>query len=439
MTESLSEDRFELRIYSTVNPLVDWQAARAVLEILVREGGELAPTTIWKNQKSDVPFNLETARLELARTKQPVELYLGRQDNGMGIHWIGYSKTNPASEFVLTVPFAFVADPTRAEARAARIFALTAALCRACPPLYGWGHSHQDVRLGNDPNVTNAWAPKEVVEAYWLTILGAPMVRRLTRARVAATPAYRVDFLDDGSALILIHPLPGEFASRPARDAQAKVLAHLRLELNVDEILRVLLDRSARLQPVERRWDPDLAHLFQVISEFTPLATRRAKEIELNNYRPPEITEWLPAAQALPTDVDDVERVVDSYHREGERFVMGFHDQITGLAGADPDSLPAIDVHFYLYDYTGTKDPATVEQLMLPTLGAHLGNLIERFIDGRWIPRRILEESQVLVGDRAWLPFLRVKRFLQSKQAVVDYSLTKYYREAERHGASMVR
>ena len=439
MTESQSEDRFELRIYSTVNPLVDWQSARAVLEILVREGGELAPTTIWKNQKSDVPFDLETARLELARTKQPVELYLGRQDNGMGIHWIGYSRTNPASEFALTVPFAVVADPTQAEARAERILALTAALCRACPPLYGWGHSHQDVRLGNDPNVTNAWAPKEVVEPYWLTILGAPMVRKLTRARVAATPAYRVDFLEDGSALIVIHRLPGEFASRPAREAQAKVLAHLRPDLNVDEILQVLLDRSARLQPVERRWDPDLAHLFQVISDFTPLAERRAKEIELNNYRPPEITEWLPSAKALPPDVEDVERVVDSYHQEGERFVMGFHDQIDGLAGAEPDSLAEVDVHFYLYDYPGTKDLATVEQLMLPSLGAYLGNLMESFLDGQWSPRRNLEESQVIVGDRAWLPFLRVKRFLQSKQAVVDYSLARYYREAERHAANVVR
>jgi len=70
---------------------------------------------------------------------------------------------------------------------------------------------------------------------------------------------------------------------------------------------------------------------------------------------------------------------------------------------------------------------------MLPTLGAHLGDMLEFFLDGKWIPRRNLEESQVIVGERAWLPFLRVKRFVESKQAALDFSLWQFYREAERH------
>jgi len=48
------------------------------------------------------------------------------------------------------------------------------------------------------------------------------------------------------------------------------------------------------------------------------------------------------------------------------------------------------------------------------------------------VPRRALEEAQVIVGDRAWLPFLRVKHYLQSRQAVIDYSLTRFMREAAR-------
>jgi hypothetical protein len=37
------------------------------------------------------------------------------------------------------------------------------------------------------------------------------------------------------------------------------------------------------------------------------------------------------------------------------------------------------------------------------------------------------------VGNRYWLPFVRASRYLRSCQALLDYSLTQFYREAERH------
>jgi len=37
------------------------------------------------------------------------------------------------------------------------------------------------------------------------------------------------------------------------------------------------------------------------------------------------------------------------------------------------------------------------------------------------------------LGDRAYLPFLRVQHYFQSHQAMLDYSMTKYFREAERY------
>ena len=39
----------------------------------------------------------------------------------------------------------------------------------------------------------------------------------------------------------------------------------------------------------------------------------------------------------------------------------------------------------------------------------------------------------VRVGNRAWLPFVRAWRYMRSNQSLLDYSLTQFYREAERH------
>jgi hypothetical protein len=221
-----------------------------------------------------------------------------------------------------------------------------------------------------------------------------------------------------------------DLLSLAAREAQAAVLAHLRPDRDRAQVLRELMERSAKLAPVVAGGDPDLAEVIRIVVEAVPLAERRAKQLELNANRPPEVDEWRPAAEALPADVDDV---VDQYHRQAQTFVAGYHAEIPSLLDAEPNSLPWVDAHFYLRDYARTKDRATLEELMVPTLGAHLGTLMERWLDGRWVPRRNLDESQVIVGDRAWLPFLRVRHFVQSRQAALDYSLTRFYREAERH------
>jgi hypothetical protein len=428
-----THDRFELRLFGRTNPLKSWDAARPILETLLREGGDLAPTTFWERHDKGEPLTLDAVRGQLDRRK-PADVLFFSNEYDVAVEWAGFQgASNPASKLLVRIPFPLLADHEHME----RLLALTTALCRVCPPVYGWGHSEEDARLGKDPHITNPWAPKTVVEMYWLTVIGAAMVRKLKRAHVAATPAYRVDILDDGSALIVTSPLPDEMLSPAAREAQANALAHLRSDRPADRILRELLDRSARLQPVERCWDPDLAEIFRIIVESVPLSERRAKELEFNAYHPPDITEWRAASEAVPTDVDDVAAAVDSYHRQGQTFVARFHDEIPGLMAAEPEVLSRVDAYFYLGDHL-RGDLATLERLMLPTLGAYLGTMLERQLDGQWVPRRNVEESQVIVGDRAWLPFLRVKRFLQSKPAVVDYSLAKYYREAERYAPNVV-
>ena len=44
-----------------------------------------------------------------------------------------------------------------------------------------------------------------------------------------------------------------------------------------------------------------------------------------------------------------------------------------------------------------------------------------------------MEESQVCVGKRIWLPFLRARRYMQSRESLLEYSLTHFFHEAERY------
>ncbi|ATB40413.1 hypothetical protein CYFUS_005862 [Cystobacter fuscus] len=39
----------------------------------------------------------------------------------------------------------------------------------------------------------------------------------------------------------------------------------------------------------------------------------------------------------------------------------------------------------------------------------------------------------MLVGNRVWLPFVRARNYMRSRQSLLDYSLTYLYRMAERY------
>jgi len=427
MSAQNPKDIFELRIFFSQNPLAAWDTARQAIEVLLREAGDLAPTVFRPRYDKKEPLTMEALERYFKRRKADDVLVL-TNDQGVGVEWTTYPPgTNPDSKLVLRIPFPLIADTAHAE----QIIKLTKALCELIPPLYGWGHSDEDLRLANDPHATDALAPLELVQVYWLTILGASMVEKIYRDRVVSTPAYRVEKLNDGSVLIVTSPLPTECLSPVAREAQAKALHHLRPDLPFDRVRQNLLDRSSKLRPVAEQLNPDFAELFRMIIDSVPLAERRAKQMELSAYRPPAITEWRPSSEAQPPDVPGVNEAIDYFHRQAQTFIAGYHDQIPGLMEADATTLPRIDVFFYANDYL-REDPATLQRLMIPTLGAYLGTVLENYLEGRWIPRRNMEESQVIVGNRAWLPFLRVRHFLQSKQAAIDFSLTSYYREAER-------
>jgi hypothetical protein len=248
-----------------------------------------------------------------------------------------------------------------------------------------------------------------------------------------STPAWRVEELPNGSILLVTWPTVADFASKEARLAQARAHAHLRPDLDFDTVLRTLHERSAMLAPVEPRFHPDLAPLLSRVVDSTASHERQRRIAELNAWQPPEPEEWRPADSALPPDVDNPERSLEYYSTLAEHLVALLHSQVPSVFEATPESLTDADFYFWREDFPKSRLREAIDEHAVPAIGAYLGEVLVQHLGGRWIPRQRLEEAQVLVGHRVWLPFLRARNYMRSPQSLLDCSLTYLYRVAERH------
>ncbi|RKH92674.1 hypothetical protein D7Y27_43480, partial [Corallococcus sp. AB004] len=118
-----------------------------------------------------------------------------------------------------------------------------------------------------------------------------------------------------------------------------------------------------------------------------------------------------------------------------EGLVAALHTKVPSIMAATPESLTDLDFHFWRENFPERYKRDLIDGHTAPAVGAYLGDVLVKHLNGEWLPRRKLEESQVRVGQRVWLPFLRARRYMQSRQSLLDSSLTQFFREAERHRA----
>ncbi|MFY0576777.1 hypothetical protein ACN28S_22760 [Cystobacter fuscus] len=299
-------------------------------------------------------------------------------------------------------------------------------------------HSADDGELAGAPNFGRDDETEyrdgfdKIYEVFWLNVFGPKLVEAVGRERMLSTPAHRVEELPNGSVLLVTWPTAADFASKESRLAQARAHAHLRPDLDFETILRSLHERSATLAPVEPRFHPDRPLLSRVVDRAAS-HQRQRRIAELNAWQPPEPEEWRPADSALPPDVENVERAREHYRTLAEHLVALLHSEVPSVFAATPESLTDADFYFWREEFPKSRLREAIDEHAVPALGAYLGEVLVRHLGGRWIPRQKLEEAQVLVGHRVWLPFLRTQRSMTSRQALLDYSLTQLYREAERH------
>ncbi|TQF09872.1 hypothetical protein FJV41_42385 [Myxococcus llanfairpwllgwyngyllgogerychwyrndrobwllllantysiliogogogochensis] len=305
------------------------------------------------------------------------------------------------------------------------------------PVSYASAHSMADDELagapyyGRDEEISLRDGFDKIYEVCWLNVFGPKLVETVGRERMLSTPAHRVEELPDGSVLLVLWPTAADFASDESRVAQARAHAHLRPDLAFDTILRTLRERSAALAPVEPNFHPELAPLLSRVVDRAPIHERQRKIAELNAFRPPEPEEWLPVA--LPSNVENPERVLSYYGDLAESLVAALHTKVPSIFDATPESLTDLDFYFWRENFPERYERDLIDEHTAPALGAFLGGMLVRRLGGTWVPRQKLEESQVRIGERVWLPFLRARRYMQSRQSLLDYSLTQYFKEAERY------
>jgi hypothetical protein len=307
------------------------------------------------------------------------------------------------------------------------------------PVPYASAHSGADEVLADAPfygrDKQIGWRDgfDKIYEVCWLNVFGPQLIETVGRERMLSTPAHRVEELPNGSVLLVTWPTAADFTREEARQAQARALVHLRPELDYDTVLRSLHERNAALVPVEPRFHPDVAPLLSQLVDHAGVARRQQRIAEFNAYQPPEPEEWLPASAALPSDVPDTKAALEHYSLLAEYLVAMRHTEIPSVFEQTPESLTEVDAEFWGENFPETFERQLIDQRAVPTIGAYLGQVLVRHLGGQWIPRKKLEEAQVRVGQRVWLPFVRAHRYLRSRQSLLDYSLTQLYRVAERH------
>lgn len=438
-----STDTFAFVCIAQDNPVASGrQGLGSFIEALELHIGELRPATVEGVERfgSTWPYSKENfwkAVEEVMRAKEARQnIFFERPASpymrlSLNVPEWQVVLGRPTWSILLDVrPFSFFEERGRVEERSERFVELVRAWASWYPVHYAMAHSQADEQLEREPNLAPPEAYKQVHQVYWLNVLGPELVEALGRQRVLSTPAYLVERLPPGNVLIVTRPTVADCLSEEGRLAQARALVHLRPELRLEEVMARLRERSAVLPPVEPDFEPDNAELMHCIVQGLQVSERPRKVVELNAYRSPEVEEWRPAEEALAPDVASPARELLRYRRQlPQRLVEELREELPLV----PESLPQIDCHYWVYAYTHSYGQPYAVQFLSSLAGAFLGEVMVRSLGGCWVPRKNLYEAQVLVGDRVYLPFLRAKRYFQSKEALLDYSLTKFYRVAERH------
>lgn len=431
-------DVLELELFSPVNPFDRGHAGLdEVLDVIESVDDDLLPDKISfgrgrKPKYSRQRMHESLPEFQFMESTGFILKCARVPDAFFNIHGHAGNEDSRFSFHLYLKPFSWCREPGKEKERADRLVSLVRTLASRLPLSYGLAHSDTDCLLDTDPDNPGPPIPPQVERMHWLNVYGPRMVEELGRERVLSTPAFHVEELPQGAVLVLTRPTPVDFASEEARLAQARALVHLRPDLKLEDVLSTLHQRSLAFTPLPIQFDPDVADILLQEMEFQGLFLQRPFVERYNPYHPPAVSEWRPAAQQPWPDVPDVQAAIDLYEGTyAEQLLALLHTEVPSVMDRSPESLPRIDWNAWRMGW-GSSFSQEQRALAIPALGAYLGMLLVYTLGGRWMPRRNLEEAAVVVGDRAWLPFLRARHYLQYRDASLDFSLTQFFREARR-------
>lgn len=414
----------ELSWAAKANPLRNPEQLERLLKVL-DSMGPLRPTVAMAKFKG--PFDVAKLKAKLLRSAAERFVSLVLRNDAPELEYSFFVNAEfEALSLRARFPLALFCD----DIVCGRIVSFARELASVVGVQFGRAHDEADTELSDAHRGSPLTVPAEIDDVYWLTVWGADLVERAGRDRVLAAPAHRIEQLAGGAVLVLTSATPGEALTPAGRRAQARALAHLRPERTEEAIFATLVQRSAHLAPVEKRLDADVAPLLELIINDSAKAERERETARLNAFRPPAVTEL--RESPLPADVD-AEDALDDYDDRAEQLIALLHKQVANIESFEPAVVPRVDYWVWRYNYAG-YDRNDVETDLIPAFGAYLALVMIKHLDGELVPRRKLDESQVVIGGRAYLPFLRARHALASRDAALDYSMTQFIAVAKRGG-----
>ncbi|MGE3672263.1 MAG: hypothetical protein AB7K71_21510 [Polyangiaceae bacterium] len=278
-------------------------------------------------------------------------------------------------------------------------------------------------------------------EVYWWTGLASNLVQRLGREKVCSTPADRIEHFEDGSVFLRSCHSAAQSPSESTLQERANIRTRLCVDVEYASELGKLQQRAHKVRPVETEWDPAVEELILGIAHTYPVAKRLTFIRRLRRFQP-RVGEQGPLDDPDWRRSENPEHDVRVYRRTAEQFVSRHLSDNRGhkkeaiydtVRDRNPESLLHLDISFWRYQ-PGKRDPLFVEAFLGMAVGAYLGCMIEDQLGGRWEPADVYTKSRVVVGDRAWYPFLRAERCLEgaTRRQVLLHSLYCFYRTVER-------
>lgn len=430
----LLEDTLDVQLLLARNPARESDAALDdFVRVLLEESGPYLPERIGKRRFTSESFKQVVAGQDI-ESRRGVHVNLDR-DEAPALH-LTVSFLGPSASagtwLFMSVPMAFFADAEGAAERGDRLATLLRALAERFDVVSGFAQSKAELALGGDPRVEDPFATDAPDELHWLNIYGPEAVGCLGRERLLGTPHMSATELTNGAVMLrAASGSPLDWIAPGARANEAQALAHLHPDLDAERLLADRLKRSEQLAPVRRDWDPDIADLLELTLQAVDVPDHGAATERLNRYRPPAVGEWrarepraVVAGEAPAAEVD--------YSDLAENLVVLVHGEVPEVMGWDPAALPRIDYHFWRIDYPAGFNRTDIDGDLVPAIGAFIGEMLVRNLGGRWAPAATLDETSVLIGDRAWLPFQRARHYMVDRQSALDYSLTQFFRAAAR-------
>jgi hypothetical protein len=382
----------ELHIDSSTNPLRDPEQLHSLL-MAFDEAGTLRPEIAVGPIKGEFDVTKLGKKFLRATTKLAANMTLRRESP---IVEYGISVNNEFNE--LYVRGQFIRNDLADAARCDHLIALVRRLAHIPNTAFARAHESGDLELSDRHRAHPLSVPAEIDDVYWLTLWGPDLVNRAGRERVLSTPAYRIEQLPSGAVLLLTRPTPSDVLEPEGRRAQAKALAHLRPERSEDEIYEQLMQRSRQLAPVEKHFDPDVAPFFDVLTAEAGKVNRGAEIERLNAYKVPPVAE----VSDLPLPAQgDANATAEDYDDRAEQLIALLRKQVPDIETFEPRVVPLIDYWCWNFSFAA-YDRTDVENDLVPALGAYVALVMIKHLGGTLVPRKKLDESQVVIGGRAY-------------------------------------